>query len=849
MKIIGRMAIFPTLPERLSRLYSIANNLWWMWNPQAQSMFRLIDPDLWEKTRHNAIRLISESDPKRLQALTRDPAFLALYDLTLQNFDTYMQNPQESWYHNQPEKLPGPIVYFSAEFGMHESLPIYSGGLGILAGDHNKETSDLGLPFIGIGFLYPQGYFLQRITRTGDQEAIYERLNFADLPAEVARDPQGNEAKISVDLTGRRVFARIWKFNVGRNALYLLDTDVEENDPRDRILSARLYGGDHEIRIAQEIVLGIGGVRALQKLGIQPSVWHLNESHSAFVSLERARQLIENENISFYESLKVVAGNSVFTTHTPVPAGNDAFSLDLMDRYFSNFWPSLRISRDEFLQFARQDLSWGPTFSMTVLALKTTSIRNGVSKLHGAVSRRMWQFLWPQLDVEETPIGHITNGVHSPTWTAAEMDELYRKYISADWQEHVDDEQMWRAIDTIPDQELWNTHTLLRNKMIDFARRRHAQRSDRLGEGSSLLPKGKQYLQPNALTIGFARRFATYKRAALLFRDKERLLSILNNPTKPAQFIFAGKAHPADEPGKSLIKQIEHYTRDPDFAGKVIILEEYDMDMARHLVAGVDMWLNNPIRPYEASGTSGQKAGLNGVPNCSVLDGWWDEGFNGHNGWAIGDDREYLNSDMQDYADSESLYAALERQIIPTFYETDENGVPHAWVKIMKESIRTVGPQFSMRRMVKEYFNTMYVPAARHGAQMEQNHFQTARELTAWENRVRAAWPQLAVDAHGPHDGQLGVGISVQVTASAYLADLSPDDVAVELIWGKDDNGRLQNPRILRMEHTEQHDGRHSYTMQFIPDCNGSVIYGVRIRPAHWALQNPNELGLMLWAQ
>ncbi len=850
MKIVGRMAVFPTLPERLARLYSLAYNLWWMWTPQAQDLYRAIDPSIWRETNHNAIRLLSEVEPSRLEALARDTQFVAAYDAAIAAFDEYIA-ARSTWYRQaHDQQLNGPIAYFSMEFGLHESLPIYSGGLGILAGDHNKEASDLGLPFVGMGFLYPQGYFRQRITRTGDQEAIYDRLHFAELPAEVARDPQGREALISVDLHGRRVFARIWKFQVGRNPLYLMDTDVEDNDPRDRVLSASLYSGNQEMRIAQEIVLGIGGVRALRALGIQPSVWHMNEGHAAFLGLERIRELVEGQGMSFAEALEVVSANGVFTTHTPVAAGNDAFSYDLMEASFNQFWPRLGVQRDQFLEFGRQDQPWGPSFSMTVLALRTSAFRNGVSQLHGGVSRRMWQFLWPALGVDEVPIRAITNGVHTSTWIAPSLARLFARYLGGDWQEHVDSPETFARVGEIPDIELWEAHCQLKRDLVEYARQRIRQRDERLGEGASMLPGGVMPLDPNALTIGFARRFATYKRATLLFRDRERLIRLLNIPGCPLQIVFAGKAHPADQPGQALIRQIEHYSREPEFAGKIVLLEEYDMDMARHLVQGVDLWLNNPVRPYEASGTSGEKASLNGVPNCSILDGWWAEGFNGRNGWSIGDEREYNNPDTQNDADADSLYTVLERQIIPTFYDAGADGVPHNWVRIMKEAIRSLAPAFSMRRMVKDYVEQLYVPAARLGQAVNNDNAVLARQLAVWKARVRNAWPAVGIEAKGPHEGQMAVNTPVAVTATVQLGGLTVRDVAVELVWGHDDNGTLRDPVVVPMQASESLvDGRQVYATRFIPNQNGALLYGVRVRANHAALPDANELGLVTWAE
>ncbi len=851
MKIIGRMAVFPVLPDRLARLHELAANLWWTWNSPAQALFRAIDPATWEATTHNAVRVLSEAPPSRLADLASDESFLTAYDATLADFDAYLTRGAKTWYQRAHDhELTGPIAYFSAEFGLHESLPIYSGGLGILAGDHCKEASDLGLPLVGVGFLYPQGYFRQRITRTGDQEAIYERLNFADLPATLALTPQGDEVRISVELHERTVFARVWIFQIGRNPLYLMDTDVLENDPRDRVLSARLYGGDTEMRIAQEIVLGIGGVRALRALGITPSAWHMNEGHAAFLGLERMRELVEEQHLSFAEAVEAVAATGVFSTPTPVPAGNAAFAYALMERSFKDFWPRLGLSREQFLEFARQDQVWGPSFSMTVLALKTSSRRNGVSALHGAVSRGMWQFLWPALDVSDVPITSITNGVHTPTWGAPAMTALYAEYLGDDWMTRIDDAALWQRVDAIPDDELWQAHQRLKDDLIAYARQRARQRSERLGEGVHLVPNGGAYLNPQALTIGFARRFATYKRATLIFRDRERLVRLLNIPGKPVQIVFAGKAHPADEPGKAFIRQIEQYTREPDFAGKIVLLEEYDMDMARHLVAGTDLWLNTPIRPHEASGTSGQKASLNGIPNCSILDGWWAEAYNSHDGWAIGEERDYNSAEVRDASDAESLYSVLERQIVPTFFDAGSDGVPHAWVQVMKAAIREVAPNFSMTRMVKEYTERLYLPAAALGQTAASDHFALARELAAWKSRVRAGWDRVAVEARGPHDGQLAVNASVEVKALVALGDLSPSDVAVELIWGGDNAGQIKAPVIVPMKPTgARSDGRVAYRANLTPTRNGALIYAVRVRPNHPALPDPNDVGLVTWAQ
>jgi starch phosphorylase len=849
LKILGRMAVFPVIPARINRLHELAYNLWWSWNTEAQALYQSIDPALWQSCGHNPVRLLREVAAERLQALEKDSAFLKQYDHTMATFDTYMK-PKETWFSKtHPEMQGQTIAYFSAEFGLHESLPIYSGGLGILSGDHCKEASDLGLPLVGVGFLYPQGYFNQRINADGVQEATYDKLHFSEVSATPALAPDGSEAVINVDLPGRKVYAKVWKIQVGRIPLYLMDTDVDPNAPNDRDLSARLYGGNHEIRISQEIVLGIGGVRALRALGLKPAVWHMNEGHAAFLGLERVRELVAEQKISFFEAREAVAANAVFTTHTPVPAGNDAFGLDLIDRYFSTYWGQLGLNRDQFIELARQDQSWGQSFSMTVLALRLSSQHNGVSALHGEVSRKMWQFLWPGVDAEEVPITSITNGVHTATWLAPALAALYDQQLGAKWWQQIDDIKTWEPIKQADDATLWRIHNQLKAELISDVRQRVREHRLRLGEGALHIQEAETLLNPNAFTIGFARRFATYKRATLIFRDLDRLRRLLNNPERPVQIIFAGKAHPADEPGKALIQQIYRLSRQPDFVGKIIMLEGYDMAMARKLVSGVDLWLNNPIRPYEASGTSGQKASLNGAPNCSILDGWWVEGYNGKNGWAFGEQRDYQNPELQSEADSLALYTVLEQEIIPLYYARDAQGIPRGWLQVMKEAIRTVASQFSMARMVKEYTERMYLPAVRQGQQVTRESYALARTLAEWKLKVARAWPGLAIWATGPTEGQIAIGEAITVNAYLRLPDLRPEDVAVEVVYGRDDDGKMRNPIVQRMEPDGREDnGNYRYRVQLSPRTGGSFIYGVRVLPTHPALLDRHEMGLVLWA-
>lgn len=851
MKVYGRITVFPIMPTRINRLYELAYNLWWSWHPEARTLYSTLNPDLWEQVGHNPVRFLSELQPRLLEKAAANTEYLDVYDSVIHDFDYYMHpRPDDTWFtHTYPELADKTIAYFSAEFGINEALPIYSGGLGILSGDHCKEASDLGLPFVGVGFLYPQGYFRQRVTRDGVQEAFYDKLHFSEAPAIPAIGPDGNEVVISVDLPGRRIYAKVWKVMVGRIPLYLMDTDVAPNAPNDRELSARLYGGDREIRICQEIVLGIGGVRALRALGISPAAWHINEGHAAFLSLERCRELVAS-GLSFNEAREAVASNALFTTHTPVPAGNDTFNYDLIDKYFGSYWGELGLTREQFLNVAREDHGWGSTYGMTVLALHLTGHHNGVSKLHGDVSRKMWQFLWPGIEGDEVPISYVTNGVHTFSWIAKEMNELFGRYLDPDWGRYVDVQDFWdRHIDAIPDDELWKTHVLRKEMLIEYARRRLKSQHLRLGEGMAQITEIEHMIDPNALIIGFARRFATYKRAALIFRDMERLKRILNNPKRPVQIIFAGKAHPADEPGKALIQQIYQASRTDDFRGKIIFLEDYDIDMARYLVAGTDLWLNNPIRPYEASGTSGQKAALNGQPNCSILDGWWAEGYNGKNGWAIGEEREYHDQEVQAEADSISLYHLFEEEIIPTFFERDASGTPHRWTAYMKEAIRTCTPQFSMRRMIKEYTTRFYVPEMKQSEVVEQNHYKYARTLATWKEHVRHGWENMEMYVDGRREGQLSLGESLDIRAWIRMSELQPDDISVELVYGTIKDELAEAQHVLPMTYIRRElDGSYRYEIHLQPPKSGSIAYNVRVVPCHPALSEKYELGLIRWA-
>lgn len=730
------------IPERIAWLRQLADNLWWSWHLPARNLFKALNGPLWKSTRHNPVQMLQRIAPEPLEALARDPAFLADYDRVVTAFRADLENghlwfPLEGCLSGLPVQAPGkggqaaqhpdqslavgPVAYFSAEFGLHGSLPIYSGGLGVLSGDHCKEASDLGLPFVGVGLIYPQGYFRQSLRPDGWQEAVYDTLSFDQVPIHPVLAPLdgppgqagGDRLRVQVTLRGVAVYAQVWQVRAGRVNLYLLDTNVPQNSAWDRDLSARLYGGDQETRIRQEMVLGLGGVRALRVLQIVPSAWHLNEGHSSFLVLERLRELAQ-AGLPLDQAMDQVRRTTVFTTHTPVPAGHDAFPFHLMDEYFGRFWQDMGISREQFMALGEHE----GRFNMTVLALRLAGRSNGVSQLHGQVSRSMWQAVWPGGSVEQVPIGAITNGAHLPSWTSSTLKELFVRFLGGDWEERQDDPALWEGVEQIPDDVLWAAHQQLRVKLLTFVNERTRQlwRSRGL-EASQVLASGV-LLDPDALTIGFARRFATYKRATLLFRDRERLKRILHAEGRPVQILFAGKAHPADGGGKELIRQVYQFAQSPEFAGRVAFLEDYDLHMARFLVQGVDLWLNNPRRPNEASGTSGMKAAMNGVPSLSVLDGWWLEGYwpaegdLSANGWAFG---QPISDDwnVQDEADSQAVYRLLEEQVIPLFYERDAAGVPHHWVQVMKRALRTAAAAFGTRRMLKEYVEQMYLPAMR----------------------------------------------------------------------------------------------------------------------------------------
>jgi starch phosphorylase len=702
------------LPERIKRLEELANNLWWSWHPKARELFRVLDYPLWRSGGHNPVKQLREISTDKLVAAASDPTFLNLYDSVMATFDADILD-KNSWFSTKyPNVLDGPVAYFSMEFAIHNSLPIYAGGLGVLTGDLCKEACDLGLPLVGVGFMYPQGYFHQHISAEGWQEEIYEQLDFDEAPINPINPVPRSKwcgPLIQIKLGDRPLYIGVWQVRLGWDNLYLLCCDVDGNMPQDQQLCARLYTADQEQRIQQEIVLGIGGVRALRALGIKPSVWHANEGHNAFMMLERVREEVE-QGATFTEALQRVRATTVFTTHTSVAAGHDIFPSSLVEKYLHSYWESLGISRETFLELGGQDGTSDQTFNMTVLALKITDHHNAVSQLHGKITRRMWHGLWPEVKEDEVPISYITNGIHVPTWAAPEISHLYEKHLGQDALERYDDTNLRELVLNIPDEELWAARQIIKRKLIGAVVERARQCSiERECMARQVLAMGA-LLDPNALTIGFIRRFTAYKRPELIFHDVERLKRIVTDRWHPVQIIFAGKSHPADFPSKQLLHHVYTLATDPEFQGRIAFVEDYDMHMAHYLVQGVDVWLNTPRRLQEACGTSGMKAAVNGVLNLSVRDGWWYEGYNGTNGWAIGDEVEAYDPKEEDNSDAEALYRLLEEEIVPLYYQRDRAGVPHGWMHMVKEAIDSIVPRFCARRMLKEYVEQMYIPAA-----------------------------------------------------------------------------------------------------------------------------------------
>ncbi len=855
--------VIPSLPAKLERLRELAHNLWWSWNHEAISLFRRLDRDLWETTRHNPVLMLGTIRQERLEQVAEDDGFLAHVDRVYREFSRYLAN-QGTWYRKTfirpdsdgvAEYGQHRIAYFSAEFGLTESLGIYAGGLGILAGDHLKSASDLGLPLMGVGLLYQQGYFRQYLNPDGWQQELYPENDFYNLPVTLERQLSGAPLLVEVQYPDSTVKAQVWRAQVGRVPLYLLDTNINENRFEDRDITDQLYGGDDDLRIRQEILLGIGGIRALEALGLRPTVCHMNEGHSAFLALERIRLLMEEHGLVFAEAREAATSGHVFTTHTPVPAGIDWFRPDLVDRYFRLYYPALGLSRDEFLGLGRTNPEeTNGYFCMAILAMRLANRTNGVSQLHARVSREMWQQVWPQLPAAEVPIIGITNGIHPRSWISHDMGDLYDLYLGPRWIERPAELSIWQRVMRIPDEELWRTHERRRERLVAFARRKLRTQLEKRGSRPSEIQQAEEVLDPEALTIGFARRFATYKRAALLFRDVERLARIVSEKDRPVQLIFAGKAHPKDNPGKELIRQIIHHARRPELRNRIVFIEDYDMTVARYLLQGVDVWLNTPRRPHEASGTSGMKATANGALNLSVLDGWWDEAYTPETGWAIGRGEEY-DSDQLDYQDeveANALYDLLEKEIVPAFYERGRDGLPRGWIARMKAAMRDHAGLFNTNRMVRDYTELCYEPSAMRSECLMQHDLERAKSLAVWKAGVRQHWPRIRIErvwADTAEGQELKVGDQLQVQAQVHLGDLKPTDVAVEIYYGSlDSEGLIVHGQVLpTLIAQSKGSGSYLFAGAIICRTSGRHGYAVRVLPKHEDLDNPFEMNLVLW--
>jgi starch phosphorylase len=844
--------VAPSLPKELESLHELAYNLLWVWDHDLMELLIRLDPDLWEKTNHNPVLLLGMISQERLNSTARDDAFLAQLERIYERYKKYLDT-SSSWFRKTYAQVgPNQIAYFSAEFGLTECLQNYSGGLGVLSGDHLKSASDLGLPLVGVGLLYQEGYFRQYLNADGWQQERYPENDFYTLPLHLEVDKKGKPVTISVDFPGRAVHAQVWHVLVGRIPLYLLDTNIPANSQEDQDIADQLYGGDRELRIKQEILLGIGGYRTLKAFDIQPSVCHMNEGHSAFLSLERCRDLMMTSKLSFAEAREASMAGLTFTTHTPVPAGNDYFAPDLMERYFSSYYKELGLTSKEFLGLGRQDPSNDQeAFCMTVLALRMAGSSNGVAKLHGKVSRKMWQKVWPGVPVTDTPIISITNGVHAPSWISREMAGLYDRYLGPRWREDAGDYGLWSRVDHIPDEELWRTHERRRERLVAFARARLASQLESRGAPPSEVAQANEVLNSEALTIGFARRFATYKRSTLLLRDAERLIKILNDKERPVQIIFAGKAHPNDTPGKELIRQLIHFERHSGARRRMVFLEDYDMVVARYMLQGADVWLNTPRRPLEASGTSGMKATLNGAINLSILDGWWDEACNVQTGWGIGRGEEYTDENLQDDVESNALYDLLEKEIVPLYYTRGADGLPRQWISKMKSAMRSIGPQYNTNRMVREYTEKMYLPAIDHYTTLTADNFKRAKKFAVWKENLRRQWQTIKIGGVIVDDHMtLKVGESLTVRARIDLGQLTPEDVSVELYYGSlNARGEIENPKVALMKPSDKPKGT---VYEFIGvnklETSGRLGHTVRILPRHEDLDNPYKLGLILWA-
>ena len=850
MYVFNKIIVNPQLPKRINRLEDIANNLWWSWNTNFLKIFKEIDIDLWEKVEKNPVKFLKQVSQEKLENACKNQELLKEYDKFADDFDNYMKS-KNTWFNKKyPDNTSDLIAYFSAEYGLDETIPIYSGGLGILSGDHLKSASDLGIPLVAVGLLYKNGYFNQSINGQGIQQTEFKNIDIDSLPILPVKDVEGKDLIISVDMPKKKLYLKVWEIKVGRVTLYLMDSDIDANIQEYREITKTLYGGNQEMRISQEIVLGMAGVELLRMLGLKPTIYHMNEGHSSFLILKLIENTINDKKVSFNIARDIVSSKTVFTTHTPVPAGNDIFPIELMEKYFKDYWEKLGISKIDFFKMGmRPNANLDSGFDMGILALKVAGKKNGVSKLHGAVSRELFGDAWPNIAANESPITYVTNGIHTCSWLAQNIKTLYNEYLMPYWQDNIQNDQVWEKIDSIPDKKLWDAHMERKEKLIDLVKKSTTKRLHKYGYSYEEINKITSSLDPNILTIGFARRFATYKRATLIFKDLERITQIFSDNNRPIQIIFAGKAHPADKEGQDLIKYIHEISMKPQFKGKIFLLENYNIAMSRYLVSGVDVWLNTPRRPMEASGTSGQKASVNGVINFSVLDGWWAEGYNSKNGWTIGTNAEYNNYEEQDKADSESIYETLENKIIPIYYDKDKNGMPENWVKIMKNSIISTGGKFSTSRMLIDYVDKLYIPLCN----LYNNYYTNLEKVTEydlWKNELRNNWDDITItqEKNNLDNITIDAGNNIDVKCKIRLPNINVENIEAQVYYGRiQENGVVDDISIIPMTLVEENkeSKEYTYTAKIQLINGGNYGYTFRVMPKHEMLLDSANLDLI----
>ena len=853
--VFNKITVRPQLPKRIAKLYDISYNLWWSWNTEFLKLFKILDIDLWEKVGKNPVKFLKMVSQEKLEEATKSSEFLKEYDKVVKDFDDYMGS-KDTWFKKKfPDNTNDLIAYFSAEYGLDETIPIYSGGLGILSGDHMKSSSDMGIPLVGIGLLYKSGYFHQKINGYGQQETEYHAIDISTLPITSVKDHEGKDLLIYIQFPKKKIYLKAWQIKVGRNTLYLLDSDIDENIPEYRTVTSTLYGGDQEMRIMQEIVLGMGGVNLLYSLGLKPTVYHMNEGHSSFLTIELIKNMMKYKEVSFDIAKDIVSSMTLFTTHTPVPAGNDIFPLSLVEKYFNGYWDRLGLTKEEFYRLGMEpnaDINTSG-FNMGILALKIAGKKNGVSKLHGAVSRELFSKVWPDIPSNESPIEYVTNGVHTCSWLAPTIKELYNKYLEPYWQDNIQDDEVWKNIEKIPDEELWKVHQSRKEKLLKIVKNSTIERLRRYNYSYEDIDQMVGNLDPNVLTIGFARRFATYKRATLIFKDLERITQIFNERNMPVQIIFAGKAHPSDKEGQDLIKFIHDISLKPQFKGKVFILENYNIGMSRYLISGVDVWLNNPRRPLEASGTSGQKAAINGVINFSVLDGWWAEGYNQKNGWTIGTNAKYQSYDVQDDADSRSMYDTLENKIIPMYYEKNEKGYSDTWIRIMKNTIESNAGRFSTSRMLDDYTTQFYIPLCN----LHNKCYTDLPKVTRyneWKEKLYSNWDDIKIrqDKNNYDDITVDAGNKIEVSCYVKLPNelISIDNIDAEVYYGKiTTEGVVDDISIIPMKLVDEDEVNleYKFTAKIELKSGGDYGYTFRVIPKNKMILNPMNLDLIKW--